>query len=374
MQSCRSRLARERTRPSGLVRGQARSYRGGNGLLRHPPEGEGGDTANGQVAQQHMSNADNQGVARYGVIFPGQGSQSPGMLATLADEYAVVRETFGQASESLGYDLWALVQNDTGEQLNQTEFTQPALLAAGVATWRAWNSVLDVQPACVAGHSLGEYSALVAANVLDFEQAIRIVAERGRLMQAAVPVGEGAMAAILGLDDATVASVCEEAAEAGPVSSANLNAPGQVVIAGTKTAVDRAIELAKAAGARRALPLAVSVPSHCSLMESAAKELARQLAQVTVSAPNFPVIQNVDAASHTDADAIRVALASQLTHPVRWVETVQKMAADGVTALVECGPGKVLTGLVKRIDKTLPTYPVIDPATLVAAMEGINVS
>jgi [acyl-carrier-protein] S-malonyltransferase len=303
-------------------------------------------------------------------VFPGQGSQSMGMLADLAAAYPVVEQTFAEASEALGYDLWKLVQEGPEEELNKTHITQPALLAAGIAVWRVWQEKGGATPAVMAGHSLGEYTALVAAGAMKFADAVALVADRGRFMQEAVPAGEGAMAAILGLDDAKVIEICEQAAEGQVVSAVNFNSPGQVVVAGAAAAVDRAIELAKEAGAKRALKLAVSAPSHCALMKPAAERLAERLQGIEINAPTIPVINNADVASSDSAEAIRDALVRQLYSPVRWVETIRKMSADGVDTLVECGPGKVLVGLNKRIVKEMNAAAVFDTATLDAALAG----
>jgi [acyl-carrier-protein] S-malonyltransferase len=308
--------------------------------------------------------------ATLAIVFPGQGSQSPGMLSELAASFPLVNETFAQASEVLGYDLWKLVQDGPGEELNRTDRTQPAMLAAGVAVWRVWQQEQGAVPGVMAGHSLGEYSALVCAGALEFPDAVSLVEERGRFMQAAVPAGVGAMAAILGLDDATVTDVCNRAAAGEVVSPVNFNSPGQVVIAGNADAVQRAIGLAKEAGARRALPLAVSVPSHCSLMQPAAEQLAARLAQTGISTPSIPVIQNVDAARHEQPDVIRENLEKQLFSPVQWVLSVQNMGGQGVTRIVEAGPGKVLAGLCKRIDKSISNAAVFDPASLAAALDN----
>ncbi|WP_434355415.1 ACP S-malonyltransferase [Parasalinivibrio latis] len=306
-------------------------------------------------------------MAKFAMVFPGQGSQSVGMLAELAAQYPVVTETFAEASEALGYDLWALVQNGPAEELNQTHRTQPALLTASVAIWRVWQQEGSEQPAVFAGHSLGEYSALVCAGVIDFKEAVKLVELRGQLMQEAVPAGTGAMSAIIGLDNDAIAKACEEAAQGEVVSPVNFNSPGQVVIAGAKDAVERANVLCKEAGAKRALPLPVSVPSHCALMKPAAEKLAVALDNLQFSAPAFPVINNVDVVEATDPAAIKDALVRQLYSPVRWTETVEKMAADGVEKLIEMGPGKVLTGLTKRISKGLDSVAVNDPATFDAA-------
>ena len=303
-------------------------------------------------------------------VFPGQGSQSLGMLKELAESYSVVTDTFKEASDALGYDLWQVVQEGPADKLNSTDVTQPAMLAAGVAAWRVWNEKGGAQPSVMAGHSLGEYTALVCAGAIDFKDAIKLVAERGSLMQQAVPAGEGGMAAILGLDDDAVRQACSDAAEGDVLEAVNFNSPGQVVVAGSKAAIDRIVVLAKERGAKRALPLPVSVPSHCALMKPAADKLAIVLSDINVSSPAIPVVNNVDVATSDDADAIRDALVRQLYSPVRWVETVQKMAADGTEKLIECGPGKVLVGLNKRIDKSMNAMALFDPATLDAALEG----
>jgi len=303
-------------------------------------------------------------------VFPGQGSQAVGMLKELAAEQAGVVATYDEASAVLGYDLWDVVQNGPAGKLNRTDVTQPAMLAAGIAVWRVWQAGNGPQPEVLAGHSLGEYSALVAAGSLMFTDAIRLVAERGRLMQDAVPAGSGAMAAILGLDDEAVIQLCAEAAGDDVVEAVNFNSPGQVVVAGDKAAVERAVSLAKERGAKRAVLLPVSVPSHCALMKPAAERLAEVLQDVEVRSPAIPVINNVDVAAPSDPDAIRDALVRQLYNPVRWVEIIRKMAAEGVDRLIECGPGKVLTGLNKRIDRNMRALPVYDPATLAAALEG----
>ncbi|HAJ91483.1 MAG TPA: [acyl-carrier-protein] S-malonyltransferase [Gammaproteobacteria bacterium] len=303
------------------------------------------------------------------IVFPGQGSQSVGMLSWLAASYPLVNETFTQASDVLGYDLWKLSQDGPKDELNRTDRTQPAMLAAGVAVWRVWQQENGALPGVMAGHSLGEYSALVCAGAMEFSDAVSLVEERGRCMQSAVPAGVGAMAAILGLDDETVADVCNRAAESEVVSPVNFNSPGQVVIAGNAEAVQRAIVLAKEAGAKRALPLAVSVPSHCSLMQPAAEQFAARLARTNISTPSIPVIQNVDADRHDQPDAIRKNLEKQLYRPVQWVLSVQNMGGQGVTRIIEAGPGKVLAGLCKRIDKSIASAAVFDPASLAAALD-----
>ncbi|KTR46685.1 malonyl CoA-ACP transacylase [Pantoea ananatis] len=307
-------------------------------------------------------------MTQFAFVFPGQGSQTVGMLADLAAAYPAVEETFREASDVLGYDLWQLVSQGPTEELNKTWQTQPALLAASVAIYRVWQQQGGQQPALMAGHSLGEYSALVCAGVLNFADAIKLVELRGKLMQEAVPEGTGAMQAIIGLDDAAIAKACEESAQGEVVSPVNFNSPGQVVIAGNKEAVERAGAACKAAGAKRALPLPVSVPSHCALMKPAADKLALTLETITFNAPAVPVINNVDVKAETDADTIRHALIRQLYSPVRWTESVEAMAAQGVTQLIEMGPGKVLTGLTKRIVDGLSAAAVNDTASLTAAL------
>lgn len=308
-------------------------------------------------------------MTQFAFVFPGQGSQSLGMLADLAAQYPIVEATFSEASSVLGYDLWQLVQQGPAEELNKTWQTQPALLAASVAIFRVWQQQGGKAPAMMAGHSLGEYSALVCAGVLDFQAAIRLVELRGKLMQEAVPEGTGAMFAIIGLDNEAIAKACEESAQGQVVSPVNFNSPGQVVIAGNKEAVERAGAACKAAGAKRALPLPVSVPSHCALMKPAADKLAVALQDITFSAPQVAVVNNVDVRTETDPEAIRSALVRQLYSPVRWTESVEFMAAQGVTSLLEVGPGKVLTGLTKRIVDTLTAAAVNDAASLSAALE-----
>jgi [acyl-carrier-protein] S-malonyltransferase len=304
-------------------------------------------------------------------VFPGQGSQSVGMLNALAGEFPQVQATFTEASQALGYDLWAVVERGPEEKLNQTQTTQPAMLAAGVAVWRVWHAQGGVRPAMLAGHSLGEYTALVCAEALAFGDAVKLVADRGRFMQEAVPAGQGGMAAILGLDDDAVRQICEQAAQGDVLEAVNFNSPGQVVIAGTAAAVARGAEQARAAGAKRALMLPVSVPSHCRLMHPAAQQMAQRLAGVAIRAPKLAVIHNAHVRSETTPDGIRQALVRQIESPVRWVETVRAMVAGGVNRIVECGPGKVLAGLNKRIDKQVETLAVYDPTTLRAALEAV---
>ncbi|OOF78041.1 [acyl-carrier-protein] S-malonyltransferase [Rodentibacter caecimuris] len=304
-------------------------------------------------------------MKKFAMVFPGQGSQSIGMLAELAAEYPIVIETFKQASDVLGYDLWQLVQQGPVEELNKTWQTQPALLAASVAIYRVWQEKYpQFKPEVMAGHSLGEYSALVCAGVLNFQDAIKLVELRGKLMQQAVPEGTGAMYAIIGLDNESIINACKQAEQGEVVSAVNFNSPGQVVIAGAKAAVERAAVLCKEAGAKRALPLAVSVPSHCALMKPAADKLATTLETIAVNIPEIAVINNVDVATESESAAIRTALIHQLYSPVRWTETVEKMAKDGVQVLLEIGPGKVLNGLTKRIVSDLQATSVNDPASL----------
>lgn len=302
-------------------------------------------------------------------VFPGQGSQSVGMLAELATAYPVVEKTFALASEVLGKNLWALVCDGPEEALNQTQNTQPAMLAAGVAVWRAWCQVSPVRPAWMAGHSLGEYTALVCSGALGFEDAVDLVAERGRLMQEAVPSGMGAMAAILGLEDHIVVKVCLDAAAGEVVAAVNFNAPGQVVIAGHVSAVERAVEAAKLAGAKRALKLPVSVPSHCSLMLPAAEKLAQKLREISVAAPETTLIHNVDVNAHSAPEVIKNVLKEQLYKPVRWTDSIKFMHEQGVTNFVECGPGKVLQGLNKRIAKDAEHVAIFDSESLAKVKE-----
>lgn len=304
------------------------------------------------------------------VFFPGQGSQSVGMLDALAETHASVRHTFEEASDALGRDLWQLVAQGPKDELDRTENTQPAMLAVGVAVWRVWLQAGGRPATLMAGHSLGEYAALVAAEALGFADGIRLAADRARFMQEAVPPGEGAMAAVLGLTDEQIVAVCAEQAQDSVVSAVNFNSPGQVVIAGEAAAVARAIEAAKAAGAKRALPLPVSVPSHCALMRPAAERLAERLADVALAMPSIPVIHNVSVASADSVEMLRDLLVKQLYSPVRWVETVQSVTAQDVKTALESGPGKVLAGLCKRIDGNLNTLPVFDPKTLDAALEA----
>lgn len=304
-------------------------------------------------------------------VFPGQGSQSLNMLAEHGAQRPVILETFAEASEALGYDLWALTQQGPEEQLNQTDKTQPAILTASLALWRAWLAESEARPAFVAGHSLGEYSALVAAGSLSLAAAVKLVEHRGQLMQQAVPAGQGGMAAILGLEDADVLAACAEAAQGEVVSAVNFNAPGQVVIAGGAAAVERAIEACKARGAKRALPLPVSVPSHCALMRPAAERFAEAVSIIDWQAPQIALVQNVSAAAVTDLEGLKRDLLAQLYSPVRWVEIIVCLSAQGVTDLVECGPGKVLSGLNKRCVKGINTHNLDTPDAFAAARASL---
>lgn len=301
-------------------------------------------------------------------VFPGQGSQAIGMLAELAGEHSQIGETFAEAAEALGYDLWQLCQAGPEAELNRTDRTQPAILAASIALWRVWAANSRMRPGFVAGHSLGEYSALVAAGVIPFADALRLVERRGQLMQQAVPAGEGAMAAILGLADEQIIQLCAEAAQGEVVSAVNFNAPGQVVVAGQAAAVQRAIDACKAAGAKRAIELPVSVPSHCALMKPAAEQLAMDFQQLDWRQPQITLVQNVSARPAEDLQILRAQLVEQLYNPVRWVESIEYIAGRGVTDLVECGPGKVLSGLNKRCAKGVATHNLDSAAGLAAAL------
>ena len=301
-------------------------------------------------------------AANLAFVFPGQGSQSLGMLADLADHHALVRETFAEASDGAGTDLWTLSQSGPEEMLNRTEYTQPALLAAGIAAWRAWQAEHGLRPALLAGHSLGEYTALVAAGTLTLHDAAHLVRIRGQAMQAAAPAGVGAMAAVLGADDELVERICAEVSGDHVVVPANYNSPGQIVIGGHATAVDAAIAKLAENGVRKAVKLAVSVPSHTPLMREAANRLAEAMSAYAWKAPEIPVVQNVDARIEHGVDAIRDALVRQLYLPVRWTGCVQTLAAAGITRIGECGPGKVLSGLIKRIDKSLDARALGTPA------------
>ena len=307
--------------------------------------------------------------AQLALVFPGQGSQSVGMLAELSELHPSVKATFEEASDGAGVDLWALSQGGPDEMLNRTEYTQPALLAAGIAVWRLWQAQGGMQPSVLAGHSLGEYTALVAAGALSLKDGAHLVRIRGQLMQEAAPAGVGAMAAVLGADDAVVEAACVEASGAQVVVPANYNSPGQIVIGGDAAAVDRALALLQAQGVRKAVKLAVSVPSHTPLMREAANRLAQAMAGMAWSQPALPVVQNVDAAVHASLDDIRDALVRQLYLPVQWTACVQALAARGVGRVGECGPGKVLAGLAKRIDKSLDARVLGTPADFAGAIE-----
>ncbi len=312
------------------------------------------------------------GQQSFAVVFPGQGSQSVGMLAELAQNYPIVTQSFEQASDILGYNLWDTVSQGPIERLSQTEITQPAMLVSGVAVWRVWQQQQGAMPSFMAGHSLGEYTALVCAEAMSFDNAITVVAARGRLMQAAVPVGQGAMAAILGLEEGQVETLVQQASQDQVVEAVNFNAIGQVVIAGNTPAVERAVELAKQAGAKRAKLLPVSVPSHCRLMQEAAIQLQDVLQSISIQTPQIKVIHNVDVQSHTDPKAIHEALVKQLYQPVQWVQTIQSLKAQNIDIVIEAGPGKVLSGLNKRIDKTMTALPIFDSKTLETALEAVK--
>lgn len=307
-------------------------------------------------------------MTRFAFLFPGQGSQSVGMMGAYGEQ-SVIRDTFAEASDVLHLDLWRMVSEGPAEELNLTVNTQPVMLAAGVACYRLWRSLGGLQPAFMAGHSLGEYTALTCAGALEFGDALKLVRLRAQAMQSAVPEGLGGMAAILGMDDEAVRALCVEAAGDEVLAAVNFNSPGQVVIAGHRPAVERAMTLAKERGAKRALPLPVSVPSHCELMQPAAAQLSQALASITIKSPTVRVIHNADVAEHTEADAIRAALVRQLYQPVRWVETVRLMGTSGIGLFVECGPGKVLAGLNKRILADVPTLAMTDAASLTLALE-----
>jgi len=298
-------------------------------------------------------------------IFPGQGSQSIGMLSDLAENYAIVVDTFSEASDALGYDLWNLCQNGPVEQLSQTEFTQPALLTAGFAVWRVWQQQGGANPVVVAGHSLGEYTALTCAGAIPFDQAVTLVQHRGKYMQTAVPEGEGAMAAIIGLSDEEVIKACEKASANGIVQAVNFNAPGQVVVAGEKKAIDASVEIFKEAGAKRALPLPVSIPAHCSMMSSAAEKLQERISSVDLAMPEFPVIHNCNLKIAASVEEIKSNLVTQLDSPVLWVKSIEKMVTDfGVEKTIESGPGKVLSGMIKRINRDVTAVAIDETKTM----------
>lgn len=308
-------------------------------------------------------------TATLAFVFPGQGSQQVGMLRDLADRYSVVRTTFEEAADALGFDLWKITQEGSPEALNATATTQPAILTSSVAVWRVWQELEGPRPELMAGHSLGEYSALVCSGVLGFADGVRLVRLRGELMQEAVPEGQGAMAAILGLEDEQVEAACAAAAQGEVVAAVNYNAPGQIVIAGARAAVERAIALCNEAGAKRAVALPVSVPSHCALMKPAAERLADAMNGIALKPSRYPIIQNVDARAHDDVDVIKARLLEQLYSPVRWSSSVEYMADQGITTVIECGPGKVLSGLNKRIDRRVKGAAANDPESIAAAMD-----
>ena len=318
-----------------------------------------------------MQNISLQGQLAF--VFPGQGSQTVAMLSDFSDNN-IVQNTFKEASDALGYDLWQLVAQGPAEQLNQTNFTQPALLTASVALWRVWQAESDIQPAILAGHSLGEYSALVCADVISLTDGVKLVEKRGEYMQTCVPAGVGAMAAVIGLDDQAIIDACAQAQDNEIVAAVNFNSPGQVVIAGHKAAVERAGELCKTAGAKRVLPLPVSVPSHCALMKEAAIKLAADLEKITFNTPVINVVNNVDVAVETSGEAIKMALVKQLYSPVRWSETISQIGEKGITQMVEVGPGKVLQGLVKRINKSINCVSFNTEESLVKAKELTQIS
>jgi len=305
-------------------------------------------------------------------VFPGQGSQKIGMLADLAAQYPVVSETFSEASKVLGYDLWDLVQNGAQEDINLTERTQPLLLTASVAVWRVWQEKNGAQPALVSGHSLGEWSALVCAGVIEFADAVKLVQQRGKFMQEAVPAGQGAMAAIIGLDDAAIIEACKKAEQSEVISAVNFNSPGQVVIAGSAAAVERASALCKEAGAKRALPLPVSAPFHTSLMKPAADRLAEQISATEFKAPQIPVVHNVTAQTEANPEKIKALMIEQIYSAVRWVECVNTIGAAGINTTVECGPGKVLSGLNKRINADLITFSLEKPEEIDNVLAQFN--
>ncbi|MGB1383362.1 MAG: ACP S-malonyltransferase [Porticoccaceae bacterium] len=301
-------------------------------------------------------------------VFPGQGSQKIGMLAELAEQNPIIEQTFNEASEVLGYDMWQLIQQGAQEEINLTQRTQPILLTCSVAIWRLWNEKQGASPSQMAGHSLGEWSALVCSNVIDFADGLKIVEARGKYMQQAVPVGQGAMAAIIGLDDQAILEACTEANDLGVVDAVNFNAPGQVVIAGSNEAVERAMEICKDAGAKRALPLPVSAPFHTSLMKPAADNLANMVNAVTFRSPEVPIMHNVHAQNEQDPQAIKALMLEQIYSPVKWVDCVKQLKQSGVSTLVECGPGKVLSGLAKRIDRELTAVATESAADFDAAL------
>lgn len=305
-------------------------------------------------------------------VFPGQGSQSVGMMADLNEAHPVVKQTFDEASDTFGQDMWAMAQQGPETLLSQTEITQPIMFVAGVAAWRAWCEATDIRPALMAGHSLGEYTAYVCAGSISLQEGVELVKRRGELMRDACPGGQGKMAAILGLDDEQAIKVCAEAAQGQVVQAVNFNSPGQVVIAGHAEAVDRAIEVAKAAGAKKAMPLAVSVPCHSDLMKPAGEELAEKLRATAIAQPAIPVVNNIDAEIELDPAKIRDKLIAQLYSPVLWVASVNTMSATGITTLVECGPGKVLCGMSKRIVRGMAVSSLQDQAGFASTLEALS--
>lgn len=310
-------------------------------------------------------------MKKFAFVFPGQGSQSVGMLADLAPDYSIIQQTFAQASDALGYDLWALTQMGPAERLNETDKTQPALLAASVALWRIYQASGNPMPELMAGHSLGEYSALVCAEALDFVDAIKLVEKRGQLMQQAVPLGTGAMYAVIGLENDIIGKICQESAQDQVVSPVNYNSPGQVVIAGDKAAVERAAANCKEAGAKMVVALPVSVPSHCALMEPAAKQLQLTLESIPFAPAKIKVINNVDVAVASSEAEMKDALVRQLYNPVRWTETIEAMISMGIEQVYEMGPGKVLTGLTKRINRKLPAKQINDLSGIIELTQGL---
>lgn len=311
-------------------------------------------------------------MQKFGFVFPGQGSQKLGMLASLAREHEIIEQTYAEASEILQMNLWEIAQHDTANNLDQTEITQPVLLAASVAIWRLWNQQDAVRPSILAGHSLGEYSALVCAGVIGFADAVDLVHKRGLFMQSAVPEGAGKMAAIVGLDNYKINEICQQAGQGQIVSAANFNSAAQTVIAGDSEAVERAMQLCKTAGAKRTLALNVSVPSHCALMQPAATQLEKELDKVEFNSAAIPIVQNVSAEINTDPEQIKKNLIKQLYAPVLWVDSVQLISRAGVTKLVECGPGKVLCGLIRRIESELACFGSDDPQSLNSAIAEVS--
>lgn len=315
-----------------------------------------------------MSNANN----KLAFVFSGQGSQKIGMLAEMAADSSIVKETFSEASSVLGYNLWDLCQHGEQEKINQTEITQPLMLTSSVALWRIWQQKGGAQPGWLAGHSLGEWSALVCSNVVAFGDAVKLVQNRGAFMQQAVPKGEGAMAAVLGVEDEKIKEICKEASSVGVVEPVNFNSPGQVVIAGKAAAVDKAIELLKAAGCKRAMPLPVSAPFHTSLMKPAADKMAALIEKTAFNAPKIPIVHNYHAQTENDPQKIKQLMIKQIDNPVLWVDCINTLVKNGVTTTIECGPGSVLCGLSKRIDKSLESFALETPANMQAALDALK--